>query len=76
MCLVSAAERSGAGIQPDRPRPYRAWGYPWVPAVYIVACAAVAGILLWGRPVECLAGIALLVLGVPFYAVFRRRAVS
>ena len=29
-----------------------------------------------GRPVECLAGIGLLALGLPFYAVFRRRAVS
>jgi APA family basic amino acid/polyamine antiporter len=62
--------------QPRRPRPYRAWGYPWVPALYIVACAVVAGILVWGQPEECLYGLGLLALGLPFYAVFRRRAVS
>jgi len=57
--------------QPDRPRPYRAWGYPWVPLVYLAANAAIGAGLLLGRPRE--AGIALLVLalGVPSYAAFR-----
>ncbi len=31
---------------PDRPRPYRAWGYPLLPAFYIVANAAIAAIML------------------------------
>jgi APA family basic amino acid/polyamine antiporter len=57
--------------QPDRPRPYRAWGYPWVPLVYLAANAAIGASLVLGRPRE--AGIALLVLalGVPVYAGFR-----
>jgi APA family basic amino acid/polyamine antiporter len=61
--------------QPGRPRPYRAWGYPWVPLAYLVANAAIAASLLVGRPRE--AGIALLVLGagLPVYLLFRRRAV-
>src|SRR6185503_14139442 len=29
--------------QPDTPRPYRAWGYPLVPALYIVAAAVILG---------------------------------
>jgi APA family basic amino acid/polyamine antiporter len=60
--------------QPDRPRPYRAWGYPWVPLVYLAANAAIGVGLLVGRPRE--AGIALAVLGVgvPVYFVFRRLA--
>src|SRR5688572_6448978 len=62
--------------QPGRPRPYRAWGYPWVPLVYLAANAAIGAGLLLGRPRE--AGIALLVLasGVPVYFFFRggRRA--
>ena len=62
--------------QPDRQRPYRAWGHPWVPGLYMVACGAVAGILLWGRPAECLAGLGWVALGLPFYAVFRRRAAA
>jgi basic amino acid/polyamine antiporter, APA family len=58
--------------QPGRPRPYRAWGYPWVPAIYLLANAVIAVGLLIGRPLE--AGIALAVLGagVPAYALFRR----
>lgn len=60
--------------RPNAPRPYRAWGHPWVPGLYIVVCGAIAGALLWGRPTECLAGLGLLALGLPFYAFFRKRA--
>jgi APA family basic amino acid/polyamine antiporter len=59
--------------QPDRIRPYRAWGYPWIPAFYLVANATVAGILLVNRPVECALGLGLLALGLPFYRLFRQR---
>src|SRR5262245_37867608 len=60
--------------QPARPRPYRAWGYPWVPLVYLVANAAIAVGLLRGRPREAGIAIAVLALGVPVYFVFRRRS--
>ncbi len=58
---------------PDRPRPYRAWGYPIVPALYIVANAAIAGNMLIYRPRECGIGLATLALGLPFYWWFTRR---
>jgi len=58
--------------QPDRPRPYRAWGYPWVPALYVVANLLIAGIMLRERPLECGIGLAILAAGLPFYAVFGR----
>jgi APA family basic amino acid/polyamine antiporter len=60
--------------QPLRVRPYRAWGYPFVPALYLLANAAVAAALLRGRPGECAAGLGLAALGLPFYAWFSRRA--
>ncbi len=60
--------------QPGRIRPYRAWGYPWVPAAYVLANSAVAGALLWGRPVECVYGLAIAATGIPFYVFFARRA--
>jgi len=60
--------------QPERTRPYRAWGYPWVPGLYLVASGAVAGALLQSRPFECAMGLALLALGLPFYAFFVRRS--
>ncbi|MDJ0850594.1 MAG: amino acid permease [Myxococcota bacterium] len=60
--------------KPDRPRPYRAWGYPWVPALYLLANGAVAAALLGGRPVECAIGLGLVALGLPFYWAFTRKA--
>ena len=59
--------------QPDRLRPYRAWGYPWVPALYIGASLVIAGSLLWFRPRESLIGLLVLLAGLPFYALFSTR---
>jgi APA family basic amino acid/polyamine antiporter len=58
--------------QPERERPYRAWGYPWVPGLYFIANAAIALAMLVGSPFECLIGTALLAIGVPFYLLFDR----
>jgi APA family basic amino acid/polyamine antiporter len=59
--------------RPDLPRPYRAWGYPWVPALYLVANAGVAIAMMIGRPLECAIGIGVLLAGLPFYWVLGRR---
>ncbi len=56
--------------QPARPRPYRAWGYPWMPALYLLANAGIALAMLIGSPFECLVSLALLAAGLPFYAIF------
>lgn len=53
--------------QPERHRPYRAWGYPYVPALYLVANAAIALAMLVGRPLECLTALAVAATGIPFY---------
>jgi APA family basic amino acid/polyamine antiporter len=58
--------------QPDRRRPYRALGHPWVPALYVLASAGIALAMLAGRPLECAVGLACLAAGLPFYALFRR----
>ena len=59
--------------RPDLPRPYRTWGYPVVPALFILACLLLIGNTLVGSPRESLAGLGLLVLGLPAYAWFRRQ---
>jgi len=59
--------------RPDRPRPYRAWGYPVVPAFYLVANGAIATAMLIGRPLECLAALAVGATALPFYLMLRRR---
>jgi len=59
--------------QPARHRPYRAWGYPWVPALYFFASAGVAGALLFENPLDCAVGLAIAAAGLPFYWLFSRR---
>ena len=58
---------------PDRPRPYRAWGHPWVPGLYLLANLGIATAMLIGRPFECLLSVLLLLAGLPFYWRFVRR---
>lgn len=58
---------------PHRERPYRAWGYPVVPALYLVANGGIAIAMLWGRPLECAAALAVAATAVPAYAFFVRR---
>jgi len=59
---------------PNRARPYRAAGYPWVPALYILANVAIAFSMMRARPVECLTSLAVLLAGAPVYLVFAARA--
>ena len=62
--------------RPDRPRPYRAWGYPLVPALYLLANAGIAWVMLRERPTECAIGLGVAALGLPFYWLFVRRRAS
>jgi APA family basic amino acid/polyamine antiporter len=59
--------------RPDLPRPYRTWGYPLTPALYIVGAA----IFLWSmyeeNRFESLAGVGIIALGLPAYLFFNRR---
>jgi basic amino acid/polyamine antiporter, APA family len=57
--------------RPEHPRPYRVLGYPFVPAVFILASAAFVLNTLLERPRESLAGLGLLALGLPVYWYFR-----
>ncbi len=59
--------------QPARHRPYRAWGYPWVPGVYIAANACIAAVMLVGNPRESLVCLAVIASGVPAYRAFGAR---
>lgn len=58
---------------PDHPRPYRAWGYPWVPGVFLVFALAFVVNTLVRRPVEAGAGLLLLAAGLPIYWYWNRR---
>jgi basic amino acid/polyamine antiporter, APA family len=59
---------------PDLPRPYRAWGYPATPVVFLLVTAFMMYYLLTERPVQSLLGILIMISGLLVYAVFRKRA--
>ena len=58
--------------RPDAPRPYRAWGYPVVPAIFVGATDVLLVNTLLERPKESMLGLAIVALGIPIY-MYRRR---
>lgn len=59
---------------PDMPRPYKVWGYPVLPGLYLAALVVLMVNTLMERPIESVSGLALLALGIPVYTFWRRRA--
>ncbi len=57
--------------RPDAPRPYRAFGYPVVPALYIVGATVILVALLVCQPMTTWPGFAIVLLGVPVYFLWR-----
>ncbi|HSA95359.1 MAG TPA: APC family permease, partial [Acidobacteriota bacterium] len=57
-------------------RPYRTWGYPVVPFVFIVASLAVFAGMVSATPGKSLVGLALLAAGIPVYFLWSRRGPS
>jgi APA family basic amino acid/polyamine antiporter len=58
--------------RPDALRPYRVWGYPWVPIAFLGAMAVLLVNTVAERPVESLLGLGLVALGLPAYVYLRR----
>jgi len=48
-------------------RPYRMWGYPWLPILFMVGSCGILLNALWERPLECLWGMGLCAAGAPIY---------
>jgi APA family basic amino acid/polyamine antiporter len=61
---------------PEEHRPYRAWGYPVVPALFVLTTLALAWSTLRESPVEARGGLVLLALGLPAYWAWRRKGAS
>jgi APA family basic amino acid/polyamine antiporter len=59
--------------RPDAERAYRCWGYPWVPILFVGSSLAVAVATIRDQPRETLAGIAILLAGIPVYYWMRRK---
>ena len=61
---------------PDAERPYKVWGYPFVPAIFFLFSIALVFNSIFTRPREATIGLSLIALGVPFYFYFRRTSSS
>ena len=58
--------------RPDAGRPYRAFGYPWIPASYIAAATAIMVVLILYKTQTTWPGLLIVFSGIPFYLVWRR----
>ncbi len=52
---------------PDAHRPYKVWGYPFVPAIFILFCIGLFFNTIIARPREAIIGMILILLGIPVY---------
>ncbi len=59
--------------RPDAERPYRAVGYPVVPALYLVGAATIVGVLVVYRPMTTWPGMVIVLLGLPVYYLWKWR---
>ena len=60
--------------RPAADRPYRAFGYPLVPALYILGALTILIVLFIYRPATTFPGLVIVLLGIPFYLLLRRPA--
>ena len=60
--------------RPDAPRPYKAFGYPVLPALYIVMAAWICVVLLRYKPQYTWPGLIIVLLGVPVYLLWSRQS--
>jgi APA family basic amino acid/polyamine antiporter len=58
----------------DLPRPYKTWGYPVVPIIFLVIMGWNLVYLLVERPIASLAGVLTMILGLVFYFISRSAA--
>jgi APA family basic amino acid/polyamine antiporter len=59
--------------RPDLPRPYRTFGYPAVPVLFLLGASVLEISTLWTKPRESIAGIILILMGLPFYFYWQSR---
>ena len=60
-------------LKPNVPRPYRTWGYPVVPALFVAGLSVLVVNTVIEKPAESLIGVILVALGLPAYAYWRSK---
>lgn len=63
--------------QPDMPRPYKAFGYPVIPALYIIMASFICIVLLYAKPMYTWPGLIIVLIGIPvYYSLQKKNAVK
>ena len=62
--------------EPDLRRPYKVWGYPWTPLIFLVAAIALTVNLWMLRPVRSSIGLIVILAGVPYFYRWRRASLG
>jgi APA family basic amino acid/polyamine antiporter len=60
--------------KPDAERPYKAFGYPYLPVLYIILASAISIILLIYKPQFTWPGLLIVLLGVPVYFIWKKKS--
>ena len=60
-------------LRPDLPRPVKAFGYPVLPGLYMLAVGALMVILLFEKPLYTWPGLLIVATGIPVYLIWRGR---
>ena len=60
--------------EPNAPRPFKALGYPWTPAIFVLVSAAIVVNAFYSDPRVSLAGTVIILAGIPLYYFFTRRS--
>ncbi|HKO44763.1 MAG TPA: amino acid permease [Pyrinomonadaceae bacterium] len=68
--LVAAAVFVFRWREPNAERPYRTWGYPVVPALFVLTTIYLIATTIYNYPVRSLAGLVIIALGLPVYFYF------
>jgi basic amino acid/polyamine antiporter, APA family len=58
--------------RPDAERPYKAWGYPIVPVLYIIGASVILGVLFIYQTATTWPGLIIVLTGVPIYFLWRK----
>jgi APA family basic amino acid/polyamine antiporter len=58
---------------PDAPRPYKTFGYPLVPIVFVLVAVWLIFNTLFTKPIESVVGLVLIAIGLPLYFYYRMR---
>ena len=70
--MVTAAVFVFRYREPDAPRPYRTWGYPVVPALFVLVTIYLIVFTIKNAPLQSLFGLLIIALGLPVYWYFVR----